>query len=314
MVNSQFVTDSELDTFINGSYREWRDLLCASYGDDYFSSSHSFTTNGTSDTYALPDDFLKLLGVDLLVGSEYVTLRPFNFNERNRYGGQSVAIGNSTNLRYRLNANNLWLAPRATSGQTVRLWYVPRVTALSSSSDGAMNTDGSGTITLSGVVAGDAVTVTATASNGAISTITLTAGTDFAVGASDSQTAASLVNAIHASSILDLGLTAYQSMSDGTHVIILSAESLGYTFAWTASAHMTFDGGSSAYLDGVQGWEEYVVVDAAIKCKEKEESDASVLAAQKAELRARIVAASKNRDASEPAKVVDRTAANEWWG
>jgi hypothetical protein len=58
-------------------------------------------------------------------------------------------------------------------------------------------------------------------------------------------------------------------------------------------------------LDGVSGWEEYVVVDCAIKAKRKEESDVSVEMAQKAALLARIESAAANRDAGSPATVVD---------
>lgn len=58
-------------------------------------------------------------------------------------------------------------------------------------------------------------------------------------------------------------------------------------------------------LDGVSGWEEYVVVDAARKALQKEESDATHLEREKAALVARIESAAENRDASAPARVVD---------
>jgi hypothetical protein len=57
--------------------------------------------------------------------------------------------------------------------------------------------------------------------------------------------------------------------------------------------------------DGVSGWLEYVITDAAIKAMQKEESDVSVLMAQKAALVARIIAAAENRDAGNPATVAD---------
>lgn len=53
-------------------------------------------------------------------------------------------------------------------------------------------------------------------------------------------------------------------------------------------------------LDGVDGWTEYVIVDAAIKALQKEESDVSVLAAEKAMLRQRIEESAMNRDAGQP--------------
>lgn len=58
-------------------------------------------------------------------------------------------------------------------------------------------------------------------------------------------------------------------------------------------------------INGVSGWEEYIVVDAAIKCKNKEESDVQVLFAMKQQLLKRIEEAAGNRDAGTPATITD---------
>lgn len=58
-------------------------------------------------------------------------------------------------------------------------------------------------------------------------------------------------------------------------------------------------------VDGVNGWEEYIIVDAAIKMMAKEESDPSVLLAQKAQMRERIENTAANRDAGAPERVTD---------
>lgn len=57
--------------------------------------------------------------------------------------------------------------------------------------------------------------------------------------------------------------------------------------------------------DGVSGWTEYIALDAAIKALQKEESDVSVLAAQKMAMLERIEAAAENRDAGEPETISD---------
>lgn len=57
--------------------------------------------------------------------------------------------------------------------------------------------------------------------------------------------------------------------------------------------------------DDVNQFAEYVVVDAAIKMLQKEESDVRVLAAQKEALKQRIKEMAANRDANEPASVTD---------
>jgi hypothetical protein len=58
-------------------------------------------------------------------------------------------------------------------------------------------------------------------------------------------------------------------------------------------------------VDGVSGWEEYVVVDAARKALLKEESDTSGLEREKAALVQRIEAEAAQRDAGEPATVAE---------
>lgn len=66
--------------------------------------------------------------------------------------------------------------------------------------------------------------------------------------------------------------------------------------------------------DGVSGWTEYIIVDAAIKALQKEESDVSVLMAQKQALIDRIEAAAENRDAGEPEKISDTRRYSDLWG
>lgn len=58
-------------------------------------------------------------------------------------------------------------------------------------------------------------------------------------------------------------------------------------------------------FDGISGWEEYVIIDSAIKALQKEESDVSILMAQKQAMLARIQTMAENRDAGSPATVVD---------
>ena len=64
---------------------------------------------------------------------------------------------------------------------------------------------------------------------------------------------------------------------------------------------------------GISGWTEYIIVDAAIKALQKEESDVSVLLAQKQMLIKRIEDTSVNRDAGQADRISDtRGQANPW--
>lgn len=224
-VNSQFVTDAELTSYINQSYFELYDLLIQKYGDNYYVADPAvFATDGASAQYVLPNGTLstftngrtgatgyvapaiyKLLGVDLMLANQsqsYVTIKPFNFSDRNRYAVPNFqSFYGVTNLRYRLNGDYLWLTPIPAGNQNIQIWYAPRLTQLSAGSD---------------------------------------------------------------------------------------------------------------TTDGISGWTEYIIVDAAIKCLAKEESDVSVFMAQKQGLIQRIEAAGENRDAANPATVADHQTSDTW--
>lgn len=67
--------------------------------------------------------------------------------------------------------------------------------------------------------------------------------------------------------------------------------------------------------DGISGWTEYIITDAAIKCAQKEESDVSVLIEQKNALIKRINDSAANRDVGQPAVISDtRNRASNGWG
>lgn len=207
MVNSTFITDSELNSYINQSYFELYDLLISKFGDNYYVAPvYTFVTDGSSYQYNLPSDFYKLLGVDLALSNtndSFVTVRPFEFIDRNRYAVPNFqSFYGLTNLRYRLNGDKLWFTPIPAKSQTIRIWYIPRMTTLSSDTD---------------------------------------------------------------------------------------------------------------TVEGISGWTEYIICDAAIKCLQKEESDVSVLFAEKAALIARIQAMAEGRDAGSPAKVSDNLYADFWF-
>ena len=65
----------------------------------------------------------------------------------------------------------------------------------------------------------------------------------------------------------------------------------------------------SDMFDGFSGWLEYVIVDAAIKALQKEESDVTVLAAQKQAMTERLNTMADNRDLGEPETVTDARSA-----
>jgi hypothetical protein len=135
--NSNFVTDTELNNYVNSAIAELQDLLIAAYGSDYYMSSYNFTTTLNQDAYALPADFYKLCGVDAAITSnEFATLRPFNFNERNRNDSFATwGLMTGPSIRYRLRGNNLVFSPSPDAPYQIRLWYTPLAVKLVADSD-----------------------------------------------------------------------------------------------------------------------------------------------------------------------------------
>lgn len=142
MVNSQFVTDAELNSYINQSYFELYDLLIQKYGDNYYVKLpfFSFPADGITEFYPLPDDFYKLIGVNLVLSpgtpASRVTLKRFNTPARNMYSVPNFqSFYGVTNLGYQLLANTLWLTPIPAGNQVIEILYIPRLVALVADTD-----------------------------------------------------------------------------------------------------------------------------------------------------------------------------------
>lgn len=152
-VNSQFVTDEEVNYFARLGMYELYDILMTSY-EDYFASSYvAIQTNGTTANYPLPDGvsnylggnyngvsgapaaaFYKLAGMDLNVNTSVLTpsrvsLLRFDFIKRNTYvyPNSTSTIYGVYNMRYRIMGNNINIIPTPSGNQTLIAWYSPRL-------------------------------------------------------------------------------------------------------------------------------------------------------------------------------------------
>jgi hypothetical protein len=137
MQNSNFVQDSELTNFINNSIAELHDILAEAYGSEYFVISTEFALSSQVQEYDLPDDFYILKGLDLkITNQDFITVGPFNFNERNRYSELGVwDLAGVTNVRYRIVGQKLLFIPKPDRNATAKLWYVPLATKLVNDTD-----------------------------------------------------------------------------------------------------------------------------------------------------------------------------------
>lgn len=120
-VGSKFISEAELGHFLNLEGSELYDLLVTRYQDYLTAPEYTFALVSGQQDYTLPDDFYKLLAIDIKSGTDWIRLRRFSMADRNVIGPTITA-----DLRYRLLGNAIRFAPSPMSLDTVRLWYVPQ--------------------------------------------------------------------------------------------------------------------------------------------------------------------------------------------
>lgn len=140
----QFVSDSELNGYINASLAEFQDLVVSRNMSNYVTSS-VFTLSGNtanSNYYALTSSFYKLEGVDrLLDGSPsqgtatWYNVNKFQMNERNFGNNPIFPLFRPPYVRYRIIGNNLVFMPAQSSAGTYQIWYYQQAPVLTNDSD-----------------------------------------------------------------------------------------------------------------------------------------------------------------------------------
>lgn len=146
MENSQMIsegndtTNSELFDMVNSSLAELYDILVLS-SSDYFVDGYEFNTVSGQERYDLPVNFYKVMGVDLLDSGDTITIREFNFRERN-WHKNSTRFSNSgvPDLYYRILDGSVIFYPAPAAVNKVTLWYIPQMAKLTSSSSLVKNT------------------------------------------------------------------------------------------------------------------------------------------------------------------------------
>lgn len=83
MRNSNFVSDIELLALINEAYAELYDMLVSAF-ENYYTQTAVFAVNGASQSYPMPSNFYKIIGVDFEVSlGQYISLHPYRELDRN---------------------------------------------------------------------------------------------------------------------------------------------------------------------------------------------------------------------------------------
>jgi len=122
MVDSDFVTDSELTTYIQLSYRKLYNLVVTTFSDWYVEDPVEFTIS-SGNTYTLPSTFYKLVAVDFLLNGRWIEVRRYTMTERNRQTSGAFRTFHPS-IMYRLMNNKLRFIPTDNALGTYRYWAV----------------------------------------------------------------------------------------------------------------------------------------------------------------------------------------------
>ena len=125
---SGFIQNTELIGYINKSATKLYDLLVGAYGNDYYAETVALPTIFNQQYYDLPINFYKLIGIDYMIGpQEALTLKPYQFNERNRFriGTFWNAITGVAGPRYHITKNQISFLPIPDAAYNLELHFVP---------------------------------------------------------------------------------------------------------------------------------------------------------------------------------------------
>lgn len=160
-VGSDFVTKTEWNAFIRIAMYELYDLLITVYEDLFASSYVYIRTDGSTQNYPIPNGvnnylggtyggttgdpaqaYYKMAGMDLAVNTStvnpaWVTLRRFNFIDRNKYvyPNSTSTIYGVYNQAYRMMGDFINFIPTPAGNQTIRMWYSPKLRSLLADND-----------------------------------------------------------------------------------------------------------------------------------------------------------------------------------
>lgn len=287
MVNSNFVTDAELAAYISNSYKELYDLLVTAYGEDYHVADPLFlTTNSTDFRYPLPDGIL------------YSGAAPFY-----------KLLG----LDFQLTPNNpqAYVTLKTFAFSERNRFSVPNFVNFWGFTNLRYRIQGN-YLYLTPLPAGGQVLRMWYVPRPANLVSYVTCGvTDASTTVTATTTESVQVGSTIFSDYFPAGTTVISKTDTD---FVTSSAALGTSTA-VSLTFVNYD----QTIDGVSGWEEYIIVDASIKCKDKEESDVTVLVARKAGLMKRVEGVAANRDPGTAARTADVTssyygAGNGWDG
>lgn len=128
-------TDAIVTSFINDALGDIYSLKLK-YAPDNIVTYEDTSTDGSSQTYALPSDHYILRNVELVYSTqEVITIFPGTFQERNLYKSAYGLQEIYGPYLYTRQGDDLQISPVLPSSKTLRIWYIPERTRLVSGTD-----------------------------------------------------------------------------------------------------------------------------------------------------------------------------------
>jgi hypothetical protein len=133
---SDFVPTDRLDEWLNRALSDLHEKLIGLF-EDYAETVLEATFPQGVETYALPSDFLKLLGIDVYSSSgKWLPMGKFTQKDRARLRNAEEFSSSPEDVRYRLKGlRTLELRPKPGQAVTAEILYVPSFTYLTAPSD-----------------------------------------------------------------------------------------------------------------------------------------------------------------------------------
>lgn len=288
--NNPAIPTETWNQFISQSYKRLYDLLTAAYGNDYyFANTYQFQTT-SAQSYALPDGtpsftdttgavaqkFYKLCGVDLQYSGSpngFATLKRFEFIERNKYAVPNTLTTWAGYTNLRYHVQ----------GDNLYLVPVPQTGQTVQIWYAPAPT--SLQLRLPGYfVSGSSV----------IGSISDTTGILAGMNISANYTTGIIPSGASVQSVSTTTVTMSQNAQSTQNQTIFSA--------WN----------DSTSIEGISGWEQFVIVDAARKAMSKTEFDASDMKEERNAMLLDIQAMAEGRDIGQAFHVSDALGANAW--
>lgn len=125
LVGNGFVTDSEINEYVNQSLAELYDRLVGARGMEYYAAEQVITTTSGVERYALPATHYETLYMELEYAGQRYRLGSYSLHERARLLDQAITPAAGVPRAFRVIAGDLSFLPVPDSTYTIRHMYAP---------------------------------------------------------------------------------------------------------------------------------------------------------------------------------------------